>query len=116
MKKIIIIICCFASAMPVFGQDNPEKVDINNRPLVEVLKEIEKKYELFFSYKVKDLKKINVSLTAETTSINHLLEQLLAKTNLQFEIVEDNFVVIKQKTLPQTNTNTNTNVHLMLIF
>lgn len=103
MKKIIFSILLVISTI-VFGQDVSYSVEINNRPLIEVLKEIEKKYNLFFSYKIKDVKNVNINLQTRATSINNLLKQLLSSTNLQFEIVDSNFVVVKQKSSFEKNT------------
>jgi len=104
MKKVLAIIIYIAFALSAFSQNSTYTVKVNNQPLIEVLKKVEKKYDLFFSYKVKDVKKVIVSLSTQTTSINNLLQQLLADTNLQFEIVDSNFVVIKQKQALKLNT------------
>jgi len=104
MKKILTTILCIVLASLMYAQDKSYVVEVSNRPLIEVLKEIEKKYDLFFSYKVKDVKNATVNLQTEATSINSLLQQLFSATNLQFAIADDNFVVVKQKQTPQKNT------------
>lgn len=104
MRTIFLLILLCALTLKIFSQSKSYSIKINNEPLINVLKEVEKKYNLFFSYKVKDVKKVIVDLNSEASSINNLLQQLLTNTNLQFEIVEENFVVIKQKQASKTNT------------
>jgi len=103
MKSIFLTILYVAFTFSVYSQQKPFAVKISNKPLITVLKEVEKKFDLFFSYKVKDVKNLTVNLVNEATSINSLLQQILASTNLQYEIVDSNFIIIKQKQTPQTN-------------
>lgn len=103
MKKILATIMYIALAFAAYSQNNAYAVKVNNQPLIEVLKKVEKKYDLFFSYKVKDVKKVLVDLNTQATSINNLLQQLLVGTDLQFEIVDEKFIIIKQKQAPETN-------------
>jgi len=103
MRNILFIIGYIAFASIAFAQEETYEVVVENQPLLNVLKEVESKYGLFFSYKIKDVKNTNININTKATSINNLLQQLLVNTNLQYEIVEDNFVIIKQKQLPETN-------------
>jgi len=98
MRIILLTILYVSLSILVGAQSKTFNVAIKNQPLIKVLKEVEKKYSLFFSYKVKDVKNVVVNLNINTNSVKNLLHQLLATTTLHFEIVDGNFVVIKQKT------------------
>lgn len=104
MRSILLIIFYVFFASLAFAQYGVYEVTVENQPLLNVLKKVESKYGIFFSYKIKDVKSTHVNISTKATSVNNLLQQLLAHTNLQFEIVDDNFVIIKQKQVPAINT------------
>ena len=70
-----------------------EKVSIDS-----LIQRLENDYQLLFSYQVATIEDIIVSTPKQATKVNLFFEQTLKETPLQFELVQQNYVIITQKT------------------
>ncbi|WP_305983521.1 TonB-dependent receptor [Roseivirga thermotolerans] len=82
--------CCAA----VFGQ--AESSSNEQRPLKQVLAQLESTYGVYFSYNPAEIKGLTTSLPDSTLSTEKALRQLLQDLPLSFERVKDKFYVIKK--------------------
>ena len=72
-------------------------ISYNNLSLQEVLKDIENKTQLFFSYDQELIVNKKITLKNATLEIPQLLTTLKQQTGLTFEIVSEKQVIITQK-------------------
>jgi hypothetical protein len=82
------------SAAMVAQPDLPVSLRARQTPLVEVLQELENRYDLRFSYSNDLLAGIVVSARVKRQALGPILEQLLAGQNLDFRFVQDRYVLI----------------------
>ncbi|OEK04561.1 carboxypeptidase-like regulatory domain-containing protein [Roseivirga misakiensis] len=68
---------------------------VSNKPLKQVLNQLEKEFSVYFSFNPEELKSKRVSTTGEHTDLESILTELLDTTDLTFEQVNGKFYVIK---------------------
>ena len=106
------------SAPPVKSQaiDKVEiKLELKNESLLKAFQQIEKQTSFHFMYRHADVKGIIVSeMPSSTQSVEAILKQLLAKTNLGFKQVDDRILIVNnmnsvyvERVLSQTSDLTN---------
>ena len=78
----------------LFAQDST-KVLVS---LTKILKLIEQRYDVSFSYIDKDLSDINIVTPKASLSFQDVLRFLKSETNLEFDILDNRFIVISAKT------------------
>ena len=96
-KKILCLFFFFltiASCNLAFGQEQEEK-----QPLAKVLIDIEKQYNVKFSFETKTIEGISISPLYPELSLDQVITQLKLATQLNFEILSDRFIAITPKTL-----------------
>lgn len=87
----------------VLSQDLSQKITIEaeNRPLGEIIKEIEEKGNVFFSYSPQSIPAtLRVNIQARDKTIQYILDQEFSKYDIIYELVEGHIVLI-------TNTGLN---------
>jgi hypothetical protein len=68
-----------------------------NKSLKQVLQDLEKLNDLHFSFNPDQIKaQSNITIEVNNTDIQTVLGQILASTNLSFEVISENFIVIKK--------------------
>ncbi|GAB5554168.1 MAG: TonB-dependent receptor [Saprospiraceae bacterium] len=68
------------------------------RPIVEILEEISKEYQVFFSYEVELLSEIQVDFhTEQGEDLNSAIDRLLDKVDLQYKTIGEKYYVIHKK-------------------
>jgi hypothetical protein len=68
-----------------------------NKPLKQVLQELEKQNDLHFSFNPDQIKaQANITIEVNNADIETILGQILASTNLSFELINEKFIVIKK--------------------
>ena len=94
LTTILLIISLFKIQANSYSQNTRMDIDLRDVPIIEVLKEIEKKTEFSFFYEkgVLDLKKI-VSIEAENETIADILKKLLKGSNVYYEIVDQQIML-----------------------
>lgn len=95
MKLLLLFLFSFS-----FYLATAQNVQVKNTPLSTIIYQLENDYGYLFSYKEADVKGVNITADIEGKDIEHLLQQLLSTTNLQFEILNKNSIILTQRTLP----------------
>ncbi len=98
-----IIFCLFSFSL--FSQQTLVKVDKNEATLEQVIQILEADYGYHFSYKVDDINKVIVRPSAQESTIFVFLSTILEPTNLEFEIVQSNFIILKKKIETENSSN-----------
>ncbi len=78
-----------------FTAINAQSLQKEKQPLIDILKVLETKYNISFSFADSTLKDKNVTLPASNLKIEDALNFLKTETGLDFEILDSRFVVIK---------------------
>ncbi|WP_458627485.1 TonB-dependent receptor plug domain-containing protein [Winogradskyella sp. PC D3.3] len=95
-KKLLCFIFYFLSVAfcnLTFGQEQLEE-----KPLAQVLPELEKTYRVRFSFETKTIEGISISPLSHKLSIKQILAKLNLETNLNFEMLSNRFIAITPKT------------------
>lgn len=90
---LLLTVCC---CLQTYGQ---QKITLQAEkfPIAEVLKQIEKQSDYTFSYNPSLLKEMPpVSLKVKEQSLENVLEQLFAKTDIQF-IIQNKYIILKKR-------------------
>ena len=94
MRNIIVLVYLIFW-LPINGNSQIyENVKYDNLPLQEVLSDLEKRFDVFFSYTSDISENINVTLNTSTQNLESLLKELLGPYNLQFQNFENDYIVI----------------------
>jgi hypothetical protein len=88
----------FFSATAVKSQS----LEKEKKPLADILKVLEANYNIRFSYANNTIKDINIVLPATNLNLNEALDFLKNETQLDFEILDSRFIVIKIPTSSST--------------
>ncbi len=96
LKKIVptCLFCLFSILS--FAQHGEFSLKANELPLEAALKEIESKYKFLFSYEETLIKDVFISVDIAEKDIESFLFELLAKTSLEFNLLQNNYVVLFQ--------------------
>ena len=86
---IICLLSFFYSTTVLLAQEK--------QPIIEVLNRLEAKFDVKFSYAVKDLKDVLVEIPDDHISLNTILETLNNNTLLQFEFLTERYITISTK-------------------
>ncbi len=70
------------------------KVEAQDQPLEEVLLKLQYDYSLLLSYKASDISPYRVNASIATKSITELFDTLLSNTEIGYEIVDDQFILL----------------------
>ena len=92
----LVLILCFLNTFEIISQT----IQQEQQPLTTILKRLESRYNVSFSYADNHIKNISSPLPNNTLSLEEALRILEKHTHLQFETLNNRFVVI---TKPQTN-------------
>jgi len=74
--------------------NNLYKLEARDQPLGDVLYAVQNDYGWLFSYKESDVSPFRVSVSIETKSREVFLDRLLAHTDIGYEIVDDQFILL----------------------
>ncbi len=88
-----LIICSIATKC--IAQSAYFEILYSNISLAEVIEDLEKNHQLLFSYKDQDIDNINIACEVKTDNLNILIQEILEDSNLDFEIVDNNFIILK---------------------
>lgn len=83
----------------VWAQGPLFSAQFHEKPLKEVLKEIEHHFGVYFSFNDKLVSSTNVNLALKNASLEKSLVQTLAGTNLEYEVLDERFIVIRKKVI-----------------
>ncbi|MCH4553703.1 TonB-dependent receptor plug domain-containing protein [Aestuariibaculum lutulentum] len=95
----IIYGLCFLMFLPVNGQTHQEK-----QSLFSVLKILEGRYNISFSYADASIKEKAAPLPSKDLSLQDALDLLNIQTSLEFEILDSRFVAIKERIVSEESS------------
>ena len=119
-KKITTWLCIMLACC---SQASAQQITAENRPLTEVLQQVQQQTKYRFYWKTLETEGINVSIDTDAKDIHQLMKALLKGTDLKYTIHDDQTVfLLKDKTLmevpplfAQENGNTSVaNLELLL--
>jgi len=100
MKIILFILLCVFTVNG-YSQHIKEDYTYTNAPIIVVLSDIEKAFNVKFSYNPTTIKGIKVTLHQENISLIGILETLKDKYFISFDKIDDRYYVInKEKSVP----------------
>jgi hypothetical protein len=97
-KRLLFFFTIAISGTPLFSQNPGEK-----EALREVLMEIEKRYDITFTYADQNIDKKTLVPPSESVSLKEVLEYLASRTGLNFRQLNDRFVAISEMNEPEFN-------------
>jgi len=97
MKRFLFLILLFTIA---FGNaQKKQSYSFNNTSLNEVIKQIEKQYDISFSYAIDLIQNKRITVTVEDIELNELLNILESQTSLSFEKISESQIIIAPKNI-----------------
>lgn len=87
-----IFLLFFLNTFTLKAQTKPKE----KQPLTSILKNLETKYNINFSYADLNVKHIKIPLPKNNLNIQSLLEFLIKETKLDFELLDNRFVIVKK--------------------
>ncbi len=90
-KPFLLLLILFINIFITSSQNE------NVLPLTEILKKIEKQYNVSFSYADKTVESLNIEKPKDKLKLKEVLEVLRLKTNLEFKLLNQRFIIIKNK-------------------
>jgi TonB-dependent starch-binding outer membrane protein SusC len=96
MKLItfFLTICIIQISANGFSQSQKISVNVKNYPLEKVFQEIEKQTKFRFLYRMENVEKVTVDLSANNSTLEQILDKLLNNRNITYRILENNLIVI----------------------
>ena len=92
MKKNILIGLCMLLALG--GQVSAQQITADNRPLTEVLQQVQKQTSYRFYWIASETAGINVSVNTDAKDIHQLMKALLEGTGLRYTVHDDRTVFL----------------------
>ncbi|MEM1321191.1 MAG: carboxypeptidase-like regulatory domain-containing protein [Bacteroidota bacterium] len=97
MSKYLLAFILLCGSVSLWAQTGRYQLKVEDRALEEVIKDLENRYQLLFSYKEKDVKEVSITADIDRDLLRAFFQQLLQKTDLQFEIVDSNYIILTRK-------------------
>ena len=92
MKKNILIGLCMLLALG--GQVSAQQITADNRPLTEVLQQVQQQTSYRFYWIASETAGINVSVNTDAKDIHQLMKALLEGTGLRYTVHDDRTVFL----------------------
>ena len=99
LKKQLILFFIFLYSF-AFSQQTTLNLVCTDKSLSEVITLLEEKYNFLFSYKESDIENIRISTESNQTDIDSFLKKILQNTGLQYEVINDNYIILKKPKNP----------------
>ncbi|MCX6236667.1 MAG: TonB-dependent receptor [Bacteroidia bacterium] len=99
MKLTVILLfgSLVAMSASTYSQNTRLNLSAHNSSLIDIFRQIEDQSEFYFYFKKEEVKsKESVSIEIKDALVTDILDQALAKTGLEYKII-DRYVVVKQK-------------------
>ena len=94
IKKLFIFTLMYLAFGCAYAQDSRYNYEAENKPLIQVLKDLEKTSKIRFAYAPDQLRSLKGSVKATNLSLEEILRSLLSPHKLSFEILEGKFVSV----------------------
>ena len=90
-----------------YSQNTRLNVSLKNNSILELFRQIEKTSEFYFFFQTEELKDLNkVSVSKKDATINEILDEALAKTDMTYKVI-DRYVVIRKNGSPTSKVELN---------
>jgi len=96
LRIALLLICLLPSLLN--AQESAIDMALTDGSLEEAIELLEKDYQFLFSYKEEDIKEVRVSIDIKNADINTLLNKLLEKEPIQYEVVNGNYIILSKTT------------------
>ena len=99
MKLTVILLfgSLMAMSASTYSQNTKLNLQAKNASLIDIFRQIEDQSEFYFYFKKEDVKsKEMVSAEMKDVLVTDILDQVLAKTGLEYKII-DRYIVVKEK-------------------
>lgn len=90
------LLLCLLILPTIVQAQTGDNYQVSNRPLKQVLNDLEKQYSIYFSYNPDELKNQRITIAANNTGLAELLTQIIDQTSLELEQIKDQFYVVKR--------------------
>ena len=97
-KNNVLFVLLFLFFGVAFSQNQPQKLDLKT-----ILIKIEKNHDVKFSFSTKLIKNITCNPFTKETLLKEKLQNLSKQTNLDFNVIDNRYVVIKEKEATQNH-------------
>ncbi|MEM6801968.1 MAG: carboxypeptidase-like regulatory domain-containing protein, partial [Bacteroidota bacterium] len=100
MRHLFLLCTLLLATCFLWGHEGEEliiKERYEQKALEEIFKDLHKKYQVFFSYRKKQISDIKISVDIPESSLPIAMQLILADTDLDFEILDERFVLIKPR-------------------
>lgn len=104
-KKIISAFILLFSWSFILAQSQRFEFEFENKSFIQIFTELQNEKGILFSYKVGDIPKEQQNFSIKTNDLETLLQTLFKETDLETEIVEDKYVILKLKSDPYESRN-----------
>ena len=95
LTAILLFTSMVAISAPTYSQSTKLNLSIKNSSLIDVFRQIEDQSEFYFYFKKEEVKsKEAVSVEAKDAQVTEILDQVLAKTGLEYKVI-DRYIVVK---------------------
>ncbi|WP_179354598.1 TonB-dependent receptor domain-containing protein [Winogradskyella vidalii] len=102
-KKLLCLIFFFLTITycpPTYSQEQQEQI-----PLAQVLSDLEKRFDVKFSFETKTIEDVSASLIDSEWSLTETIDYLNQNTILNFKILNHRFITITHKTVLELQNN-----------
>lgn len=97
LSTLLLTISLLQISAGSFSQNARVTLDLENVPIETVFTELEKQTDYRFLYRLESIDKVMVNLNAKNVNLIHVLNFLSARSQLEFRLLEDNLIVVKEK-------------------
>ncbi len=91
-KKVLIIVVVFLFYHVIYAQIEKEK-----QPLIEIIQQLEEKFNCSFSYADKSIENVLITLPEKLSSLQEIVKYLEENTLLKFTLLDTNLIAISEK-------------------
>lgn len=96
--SVLLIFTLFTYSLSANSQDVKVSLTINNKPVIDVLTEIEKQTDYLFVYSSDEIStNRKVSVRANNESIDKVLEDIFFNTDIESKIEGKNILLVKKQ-------------------
>ena len=102
MKLTVILLFGSMVAMSAssYSQNTKLNLSAKNTSLIDIFRQIEDQSEFYFYFQKEDVKtKESVTYEAKDVLVTEVLDEVLAKTGLEYKVI-DRYIVVKEKGSP----------------
>lgn len=94
-KGFLLLYLLLGCVVWTHAQTTAFQLKFNETPLTDVFKTLENNYDLLFSYRPQDIENVYCTVKLTTSNLEEALQGILRSSNLNFEIIDQKYILIK---------------------